>query len=230
MGYFSKLVYADKFIVLDNVNYSARHYLERTQIINAQGQLMWIGLPIGEPLKKKINEIHFSDKSVIKKIIQNLYASYSKARFFKDNITHMETMLNDCLNNSDLLPQINIGIVLELMKLLELEIPEILFSSQFDEVNDATDRIIMLCKETQCDTLIIGSGGLDKHNWDKMSNNGINTYIQYYFEEHPAYYQTRRTQLGFAKGLSIIDCIFNEGIVYTKKLITDKKYKPVIYK
>jgi len=125
MGYFSKLIYADKFIVLDNINYSARHYLDRTQIINTQGNLMWIKLPIGEPIKKKVNEIYFSDTKVVEKIIQNLHSSYSKARFFKDNITYIENILIGSFENSNLLSEINISIVIKIMEILNLKIPQI---------------------------------------------------------------------------------------------------------
>ncbi|MDR2147652.1 MAG: WbqC family protein [Tannerella sp.] len=231
MGYFSKLVYADKFIVLDNVKYSARHYLDRTQIINSQGNLMWIKLPIGEPIHKKIDEIYFSNANVVKKIIQNLHSSYSKARFFKNNIPHIESILTDSFNESDLLSEINISIGIKIMELLTLNVPQIIRSSQFEAVDDATDRIIMLCKENQCDTIIGGSvNGIEIHNIQKLTNNNIAFLLQDYFNNHPVYYQTRRTQLGFAKGLSIVDSLFNEGAEKTKLLLYDKKNIPIQYK
>ena len=231
MGYFSKLVYADKFIVLNNVKYSARHYLDRTQIINSQGNLMWIKLPIGEPIHKKINEIHFSDSKVVKKILQNLHSSYSKARFFKDNIPHIENILTDSFKNCDLLSEININIGIKIMELLTLKVPQIIRSSQFQTVDDATDRIIMLCKENQCDTIIGGSiEGIEIHKVQELTNNNITFLVQDYFNNHPIYYQTRRTQLGFAKGLSILDCLFNEGIEKTKLLLHDKENIPTLYK
>ncbi len=228
MGYFSKLIYADKFIVLDNINYSARHYLDRTQIINTQGNLMWIKLPIGEPIKKKVNEIYFSDTKVVEKIIQNLHSSYSKARFFKDNITYIENILIGSFENSNLLSEINISIVIKIMEILNLKIPQIIRSSHFQTINSATDRIIMLCKENQCKKIIAGSIiGIEIHNVEKLQNNGIHFLLQDFFNNHPIYYQTRRTQLGFAKGLSIIDCIFNEGIEKTKSLLIKE---PIQYK
>jgi len=238
IGYFSKLFYADKFIVLDDVNYPAHQLINRTKIINPQGEVMWVTLPIGEHIYTKIKDINLASlpyKEIDKhrerdKINRTLKSSYSKARFFKSNITAIENILTDSFNNSDLLSEINVSIIVHIMNLLELKTPQIIYSSQFQTTNDATDRIISLCKKNQCDTLITGSGGLEKHDWDKMSDNEINTCVQYYYENHPTYYQTRRTQLGFERALSIVDCIFNEGIEYTKSLITDVKYKPVIYK
>lgn len=229
MGYFSKLVYADKFIVLDNIYFSKRKYIDRVQIINAQGNTMWIGLPIGQHFNEFCNKIHFSDRNAINKIIKNLYASYSKARHFKDNIQQIETILTECFNDSNILSEININIIRKLIQLLQLKTPEIIYSSQFQEVKDATERVIMLCKKSQCNALISGRGGLIKHDFKKVVNSGISIYLQDYYNKHPTYYQTRRKQLGFAKGLSIIDCILNEGIAVTKSLIMDKKFKPIFY-
>lgn len=36
MGYFSKLFYSDIFIVMDDVNFTKRHFIDRTKIINPQ--------------------------------------------------------------------------------------------------------------------------------------------------------------------------------------------------
>ena len=43
-----------------------------------------------------------------------------------------------CFDNSDLLSEININIVQKLMQLLQLKVPEIIYSSKFKKVNDAT--------------------------------------------------------------------------------------------
>jgi len=227
LGYFAKLVYADKFIVLDNVYFSKRKYIDRVKIINAQGKEMWIGLPIGENLNTPCNKIQFSDKNAINKIIKNFRASYSKARHFKNNIAQIESILNACFDKSDLLSEVNLNIIREIMRLLDLKIPEIILSSQFEEVNNATERVIMLCKATKCNVLISGADGLEAHDLNKIENNGISVSLQDYFKEHPIYYQTRRRDLGFAKGLSVVDCIFNEGTEMTKQFIMDIKHKPI---
>ncbi|MDR1761522.1 MAG: WbqC family protein [Bacteroidales bacterium] len=227
LGYFAKLVYADKFIVLDNVYFSKRKFIDRVKIINAQGKEMWVGLPVGENFNKPCNKIQFSDKNAINKIIKSFYASYSKARHFKNNIAQIENILNNCFDNSNLLSEINMNIIKKIMQLLDLKMPEIILSSQFKEINDATERVIMLCKETKCNVLISGAEGLEKHDLKKLENNGISVSLQDYFGEHPTYFQTRRTQLGFAKGLSVVDCIFNEGVEKTKQFIADVKYKPI---
>lgn len=230
MGYFAKLVYADKFIVLDNVNFSKRHFIDRVQVINANGELIWIALNIGEKYKVKCNEITFIDHKRILTIIKTFHSAYTKARHFKENIDKIETILTNSFNATNKITEINLRIIIELMKMLEIKLPEIILASHYDEIEDATDRVISLMKLTSCDTLITGSGGsLNKHDSDKIVSNGIDIYLQDYFNLHPNYYQTRRTKLGFAKGLSIVDCIFNEGIQNTKSLLLDSNCKPQAY-
>jgi hypothetical protein len=230
MGYFSKLVYADKFIVMDNVEFSKRHFIDRVQVINSEGQLIWIGVPIGQHYKEKCNRITFTDRKTVDKMVKTLHSAYTKARHFKDNIQHLENILTESFSASDKLTEINLEIIKRIIVLLELNMPEIILSSKYKEVDNATERVEMLLKETNCDTLITGAGGsLEKHDIDQLAKNGMNILFQDYFALHPTYYQTRRTQLGFAKGLSIVDCILNEGILQTKELLMDTKYAPELY-
>lgn len=230
MGYFSKLVYANKFIVLDNINFTKRKFLDRTQVISSDGRLIWIGIPIGEHYKEKCNGISVTNSDIVNKVIKTLYSAYSKARHFEGTIEPLTTILKNSFEKHTILTEINLSIIKGLIDMLELNVPEIILSSQFHEIDDATERIIMLLKETNCSAIITGSGGsLSKHDLKKISDNEISILVQDYFALHPTYYQTRRTRLGFAKGLSIVDCILNEGILHTRTLLTDPKHSPEIF-
>jgi WbqC-like protein family len=231
LGYFSKLVYADKFIVLDNVEFSKRHFIDRTQVINAEGELIWVGMNIGERYKVKCNEILFEDNKRIETIIKTFHSAYTKARHFKTTISYIENILTSSFSKSNRITDINLQIIVKLIELLELNRPDIILASQFEENQNATERVISLMQNNKCNTLITGSGGsLDKHDTDKINSVGIEIHLQDYYKLHPTYYQTRRTKLGFAKGLSIVDCIFNEGLQKTKELLFDKNCEPTIYK
>lgn len=230
MGYFSKLVYAEKFVVLDNVNFSKRHFIDRVQVINAEGEPIWLGMNIGEQYKVKCNEIQFNDKGRVENFIKTFYSAYSKARHFKDTINQIEKIIDSSFSQTIRITEINLLLITKIIELLDLKMPEIILASQFDYIEDATERVITLMNIINCDTLITGSGGsLDKHDTSKISEEGISIYLQDYFNLHPTYYQTRRTKLGFAKGLSIVDCIFNEGFQKTKELLFDKSCEPLLY-
>lgn len=229
LGYFAKLIYAQKLIVLDNVSFSKRKHIDRVQIINSEGELLWIGFPIGKNYKTPCNKIYFNNQKVLNNIIKTLYSSYSRAKYFKPNIEFIENILSNCLFISTTLSEIDIYIVQQLLFLLEIESPEIIRSSQFLESTfmEPTNRIIYLCEKTNSKNLIVGSKeATEVHQVNKLEKYGVNILLQDYYNNHPTYFQTRRTRLGFAKGLSIVDSIFNIGIEETKNLLL---LKPVCY-
>ncbi len=229
LGYFAKLVYAEKLIVLDNVLFSKRKHIDRVQIISAEGEIIWIGLPIGQNYQTPCNKIHFNDKKSLIKIVNTLNTSYSKAKHFKENIPFIEDIILNCTNESDILSEIDILISTKLMAHLNLSMPKIIRSSQFLESTfyGPTERIIYLCEKTKSNKIIVGSKeATEVHNIKQIGKFNISILLQDYLNKHPPYFQTRRTRLGFAKGLSIIDCIFNVGVIETSNLL---KLKPENY-
>ena len=227
MGYFSKLIYADKFIILDDVDFTKRGFIDRVQIINSQGEPFWIGLPIGQRYKEKCNCIEYTDKKPVEKIIKSFYSAYSKARHFKNTVGKIESIILSAFIDNSILSEINLQIVVGILNLLDFKLPEIVHSSKFSFNESPTDRIIELFAANGCNTLITGSGGsLEAHDTHKIARSGINIYLQDYYKLHPTYYQTRRKFLGFAKGLSIVDCIFNEGLERTKEILCNDENIP----
>lgn len=230
LGYFAKLVYCDKFIVSDNDEFSKWKYIERTEIINSSGDKHWVTIPVGERYKKKINTINFEDLNFTKRIFQNFHSAYSKARFFKESINPIEEIIYNSFSINTNLVDINVSIICQILELLKVKSPEIIYSSNFNYIQDDTLRIINLMKHNNCSSLITGNGGsLEQLDIQKLTNSNIGIYLQDYYKLHPTYYQTRRTKLGFAKGLSIVDCIFNEGLQKTKELLFDKNCEPILY-
>ncbi len=229
LGYFAKLVYAERLVVLDNVMFSKRKHIDRVQIINSDGNLIWIGLPVGENYNTPCNKIYFKNRNSLNKIVNTLYSSYSKARFFDECISDIKHIILNCMDDTELLSEIDINISLDIMKYLKIEKPEIIRSSKFLESTflEPTDRLIYLCEKTNSSKIIVGSiEATEIHDIRKLSKYKITFLLQDYLNNHPSYYQTRRTKLGFAKGLSILDCLFNLGVEETVKLL---KLKPETY-
>ena len=230
MGYFSKFIYADTFIVLDNVMFTKGSYLDRVQIVNTSGDISWIGLNIGQHFKERINEVSISNSKTMKRILKTIHYSYSKARYYKNTIESVSNILTTAFLNSSVLSELNVRIIEGFINLLQLRPPEIILSSQLPEINDSTERIVQFCNHIQRHNLIVGSEiSVAVHDVDKIHANGIEMYFQDFYHNHPAYRQIRRKRVGFAKGLSIIDCIFNEGTERTNILLHDNKSIPIKY-
>ncbi len=227
LGYFSKLIYADVFIVMDDVYFTKRHYIDRVQIINPQGEVMWLSLKTGENYNKRCDEINLPDTFSVDNIIKILSHSYSKARYFKLYCDEIGRILEVSQKYSNSLTKFDIKIVELILGLLSLPVPKIYYGSDFEYIVNPTKRLVFLCKETECSEIIMGSGGsVDIHNVSELSEANIVVLYQDFYNNHPIYYQTRRQKLGFAKGLSILDCIFNEGVEYTRSILLDTAFKP----
>ena len=164
---------------------------------------------------------------LVDEIAKTLAHSYSKARYYRMYYSEIVEILERARDFSDGLVEFDIKIVELILKLLSLPSPQIYYGSNFEYVDNPTERLILLCKETECSKIIMGSGGsVDIHNISKLKEEGVSILYQDFYNHHPSYYQTRRQRIGFAKGLSIVDCIFNEGIDFTRKVLLDEKFRP----
>ncbi len=227
LGYFSKLAYADKFIVFDNVEFTKGFYLDRTKYISSNGEIKWLSLQTGQNFKRKTNKVTFLKGKSIDNILKTIEMSYAKADFYKKEWPFLKEIILTNVNSSKNLVELNIGIIINILELLNISIPKILFSSDFKETTDKTERIINLCKSSDSSKVLLGDGNSMKiHNWSKIQECGIEIYLQDYFLNHPSYKQIRRQKLPFKKGVSIIDTILNIGRVETKKLIWNEKITP----
>lgn len=227
LGYLSKLPFADKFIVLDNVNFTKGFYHDRTKYVNVDGEIKWLSLPIGQNFMLKCNEIKIADKSFLPKLTRTIESCYAKADYYRAEYKNLKSILENCITIGETLVEINICIIKSLLNYLDIKSPEFILSSTLGEFSDRTERIISLCKLTNCDSLIIGGGkSLKEHDWDSVKAEGIKIYLQDYYKFHPIYKQVRRQRLGFEKGVSTIDALLNVGREKTREFIIDSKFEP----
>lgn len=232
LGYFSKLVFSDYLVILDNVNFSKRHYLDRTRIVNMHGQISWLNLPVGENFHKNIKDVHVNlpEKDYVNKIFRTIELSYARAKFFKSEYPNLRESLSQPLASTSNLAVINIEIIKNIMKLLNLEMPRIYLESEFDEIySDATNRIINISKKIKTNDIIIGGGkSWVVHDWQKVCDAGINIYQQDYLTKHPKYPQVRRKRVGFQPGLSVVDALLNVGCSKVREFLTSEIFRPQV--
>jgi hypothetical protein len=237
MGYFAKLLHAQVFIVQDNVLASNRVWINRSKIIRPDGQPSYITLPIGENGDNPICEIELSS-AVRQKSARNISMSiehaYARSRHFSEWKLIKEHFCK-ILNIHARLIDIDMALINVLLKTLQLPIPEIRLASELEIQDNSIDNLISNCHETGCDTIILGGGNKDwtKENTGRLRDSFIKPLFQDFFGEHPQYYQTRRERLGFCPGLSILDCILNEGLDATAQLLRcvplSLQYKDMTY-
>ena len=108
LGYFAKLVYADVFVVMDDVFFTKRHYIDRVQIINPQGELMWLSLKTGENYNTRCDQIKLPQSFLVDEIAKTLAHSYSKARYYRMYYSEIVEILERARDFSDGLVEFDI--------------------------------------------------------------------------------------------------------------------------
>lgn len=235
MGFFSKLVYADTYVCLDDVQFRKRHLFDRTKIINMHGQISWLNLPVGEDFGKNCNEIttenalFLNKEDYVEKILLTLKYSYSRAKYFENEWSDVVSALKPPLENETELVKINLEIIKNFLKIIGIKTPRFLLSSEIskEDFSNPTERILCICKNVGAESIIIGGGqGTNVHDWKRLQNENIRIFRQDFFSNHPKYYQSRRSKLGFARAMAIVDPIFNIGRESTRGLIESKENIP----
>jgi hypothetical protein len=213
IGYWQLINAIDTFILLDDVNYINRGWINRNRIL-INGQPKYITVPLCNASQNKlINEISIVKDSTWKKnILKTIELNYKKAPYFAQifPIVHEiifddKTGITEYIESSLKLICTYIGIN-----------TQILLSSKINKDNTlkAQDRIIEICKRLSADTYINPQGGKDLYNQESFQNNGIN--LHFLVPENIAYKQFGNE---FVLWLSILDILMFNSIEETKEML-----------
>lgn len=231
LGYFSKLAFADVFVVLDNVNFVKQHYLDRTRIIDMHGQSSWLSLPTGQNLGVPIAGValHPPDSRTLPNLIETIRVSYSKALCFQQEWPPLFKALYSAFEPEPaMLLDVDLALIQAILKRLAIRAPEIVFASSLSSSTDATDRIIEICQRSGVTDLVLGGGRSHAvHDFERIEANDIALHSQHYLGVHPTYFQTRRRRADFAAGLSVIDAIFNCGADAVREFVSHTTHVPI---
>jgi len=204
LGLFHKIALADKYVLLNEVQYLHRDWMNRNKIKTGSG-LIWLTVPVlhkehrGDiTSKKKI----YNDDNWMKKHLDAIYFNYKKTPFFEDYYPFFEDVYNkEWLFLADL----NEYMLKWFLKELNIN-TEFVKDSDYTFEGDKSDLIVDMCKKLGADTYIFGKLGKDYAIKQDFDNAGIKLIFQDY--NHPQYPQ----RFGeFAPNLSIIDLLFNCG-------------------
>ena len=206
LGYFQMFSAVDKFVLLDDVNFIMRGYINRNSIL-LNGKAHKFSIPLEKPSQNKlINEIklNFSlkDKENFLKTIQ---LAYKKAPFYKDFYPILESIvLNE---ENDLTKYLKFSFE-KAKEYLNLD-TEILISSEIEKDNTlkAQDRIIEINKKLGSTTYINAIGGQELYNRDDFKAVGMELK---FIKMKPVEYKQFKNE--FVPNLSMIDVLMFNSI------------------
>lgn len=219
LGFFDKIHKADKFVLLDNVQFqkTGGTWTNRVKIA-VNGEPQWLSVPVvrsyhGVRLIKDMginNSVAWREK-MCKTIEQN----YRKSIFYKDVRDYIRFLIN---YSTDSLCAFNIHAITSLVEYLGLDNSKLIVGSTLNAKGNATDLLIAMTEELGGDAYLCGGGAEGYQEDEKFRENGLELLHQNF--EHPVYSQQGRE---FIPGLSILDVLFNCGKDAVKKMLDTSK-------
>ncbi|MBN2009908.1 WbqC family protein [candidate division KSB1 bacterium] len=204
IGYFYKMANADRFVFLDNVQFSKGSYTNRVLIKTNNGDSMWLTVPIDRASGKIIDQVKVnSETDWRKKHLATLRQHYGKAKFFDTYFPQIEEVYQ---KNHEYLSEFNSDLIVLLHKILSLN-SELYFSSKMETDGRSTDLLVDICKKLEATEYLSGRGGVKYQDEDLFLTQNIK--LEYTSFQHPTYNQLWN---GFIPNLSAIDLLFNEGV------------------
>lgn len=201
LGYWQMFNAVDKFVLLDDVNFIMRGYINRNSIL-VNGQPHKFSIPLEKPSQNKlINEtkLNFAEKDK-ENFLKTIQLAYKKAPYF--NVFY--PVLEDIIKNpeTDLTKFLKYSFE-KVKEYLGLN-TDILLSSELEKDNSlkAQDRIIEINKVLGSDIYINAIGGQALYNREDFDKVGIKLY---FIKMNPCEYKQYKNE--FCPNLSMIDVL-----------------------
>lgn len=203
IGYWQLIHAVDQFVILDDVNYIRRGYINRNSIL-LSGKPYRFTIPVKKASQNKLikdMELDF-DREKKDKFLMTIHGAYSKAKNYAKVFPFIEEIIN---NKEEDLTRFTEFSIRRIMKYLDIS-TELLLSSQVpkQEGIKGETRIIEICKRLHADTYINPCGGRKLYNQESFQLEGINLFFLDTASEKIVYDQNQKI---FVENLSIIDIL-----------------------
>lgn len=208
IGYWQLINAVDRFVLLDDVNYIVRGYINRNSIL-INGEPHKFAIPIQKASQNRLikdTKLNFQETDK-KKFITMIDNAYKKAPYYQDVMPLIEKIIFH--EEEDLTAYINksIEVIGEYLDICT----DICRSSQIqkDISLKAQERIVEICKKLQADVYINPCGGRELYVHERFEEEGIQLFFLDTRGENITYQQGTEE---FRPNLSIIDVMmFNDA-------------------
>ena len=206
-GFFHKMALADRYVVLDHVQFKKKYFENRNRIVSTRKEVSFIIAPVITKGRytQSISNVEIDNTQAWKSALLNkIRHYYSKAPFFNKYYDQ----LADTISRKEhvRLIDFNIDIIDFFRKNLHISTP-MLYSSQMNlKPYKGSELVMQICLLNHADTFLCGSSGKDYLKTDEFACRGIRiAWLQY---ESPVYKQVGE---GFTPNMSTLDLLFNHG-------------------
>lgn len=215
LGFFNKIVNADEFIVLDNVQYSKGNFQNRNRIlVNGAGTYISVPVKLERYKEKTIADMEiYSDFDVRwkTKYLKTIEYNYKHHPFFGDYFPFFEDLLGKKITG---LLQFNMEIINFFAQQLQIT-TKIIMASSLAPQGNKSDLVLDISKRAGANVYLSGAAGRNYMDLPKYYENGVEVWFNDF--EHPIY-QQKGTDT-FVSHLSVLDLLMNVGGTDGKKII-----------
>jgi hypothetical protein len=206
LGFFDKMRRADRYVVLDIVQFKKRYFENRNRIkLNSSPH--WITVPVQTKGKfyQKIYEVKIaSDAKWQRKMYNTICHAYQRSPYFHRYKDEIESLI--CRECYEFLIHFNLAIIQWFRKVFNIQTP-IFLASELSVHQFSSSRLILeICRQMEATHYLCGSSGKNYLNLNDFNDFGIEIVFQNF--KHPLYPQVGD---GFISYLSSLDYILNCG-------------------
>lgn len=211
--YFDKVLYSDKFVLLDNVQFQKNGIQNRNQIKSPQGAL-WLTIPVKQNFGQLISETKIADIKQLEKHLKTIEQFYKKASYFQEVYGILKNSIDQ---KSDNLCSVSCNLISNFLDYMGYK-GEVILASQLGCSGNASDLVLNICKALNVTEYVSGDGGKNYLNLQDFKKVGISILFQKFKSEE---YAQCFSNIGFVPDLSALDLMFNLGseksVDYIKK-------------
>lgn len=215
LGYFAKILIADHFVFLDDVQFSNGSYTNRVKILK-DGTPGWLTLPVTKRFGQTIVDVSLAQPDWARRQLDTIKNYYKDADCFSEVWSTINSMVCEISDISDRkLAKVNAFLIRSLCDRLDLPCQFSLASEYRLSEGSGDDHLLALLTQFGGDTVYLsGSGGATYQDESKFAERGVG--LRYLRFEHPTYAQGTAE---FISGLSILDPLFRLGWSGTQDLL-----------
>lgn len=203
LGFFEKMIQADVFVILDDVQFSKGDFQNRTRVRGMQGA-QWLSVPVVHKFPQRINEVELSNSNWPEKHWRSLMYCYSGSTHFSEFASAFETFFE--VRRKKLI-DLNLAALELMVSALKIK-QKFLLSSDLKVTGAKSELVLNICKKLGASRYYSGRTGRTYLDGLSFERAGIEIQVQNF--HHPAYAQ-RFCKGGFLSNLSVIDLLFNCG-------------------
>jgi hypothetical protein len=202
LGYFDKIARADRFVMLDTVQYKKNEFQNRNKIKTAQ-DWQWLTVPVKYKFPMTIDQVPINnDTNWRHKHMQALISNYAKTPYFSNYRESLQKIFDTEWNHLTDINRASINLILQTFNITT----PIEDAKTWNLSQDPTGRLVDICKHLNADTYLSGAGGKDYLDLPQFERAGIQVEFQHF--HHPVYAQPFGD---FQPFMAAIDMLFNCG-------------------